>query len=74
MDHSKHFPEKRILELKKEVGKNIFSDTLLRMLVFEHFYLFLRPHFIRQKVCQALGIKPGPKMLVGSIQRKRKRK
>jgi len=72
MDHSPQFPEKRVLELKKKVGKNIFGETLLRMLVADHFYLFLRSYRVRQRVCQKLGIKPTKKMLTGSAQTKRK--
>jgi hypothetical protein len=72
MDHSFQFPEKRVFELKKNVEKNIFAETLLRMLVADHFYMFLRSYKVRQRVCEKLGIKPKKKMLTGSAQTKRK--
>ena len=56
LDHFRRFPEKRILNLIKEVGDDVFGLTLLRMLVAEHFYLFERPYKTRQSISQKLGI------------------
>jgi hypothetical protein len=56
LDHCGSFPEGRILELLKEVKKDIFGFTLLRILVVEHFRMFPRPYTIRQSICKKLGI------------------
>lgn len=56
LDHFRGFPEKRALELLKEVKDDVFGLTLLRILVAEHFYLFPRPYRTRQSICQKLGI------------------
>lgn len=56
LDHCKDFPEKRILELVKEVKKDPFGLTLLRILVAEHFRMFPRSYRIRQSICDKLGI------------------
>ncbi len=74
MDHSQQFPEKRVIELKRNLEKNVFGQTLLRMLVVEHFYLFPRPYQLQQRVCAQLGIKPSKQMLLGSSERKRKQR
>jgi hypothetical protein len=56
LDHCQPFPEKRILDLLKEVKNDVFGETLLRILVAEHFYLFPRPYRMRQSICQKLRI------------------
>ena len=72
MDHSQQFPEKRVFDLWKTLEKNIFGQTLLKMLVVNHFYLFPRPYWLQQRVCAQLGIKPSKQMLLGFPERKRK--
>lgn len=70
LDHCRTFPEKRIVDLSKEVGDDVFGITLLRMLVAEHFYLFERPYQVRQSICQKLGIsykKTHRPALIGSV-------
>jgi predicted phosphodiesterase len=72
LDHDRYFPEKRVMELKKSLRKNIFGETLLRILVADHFYLFPRPFDLRQRVCALLGITPQSqkKMLLSGPRRK----
>ena len=73
MDHAQQFPEKRVFELRKALDKNVFGQTLLRMLVVDHLYLFPRPYKLQQRLCSTLEIKPSKQMIVGSPQRKRKK-
>lgn len=70
LDHERNFPEKRVLELKNAIKKNLFGETLLRLLVVDHFYLFPRPFRVRQRVCSQLGIAPQKKMLMTGATRK----
>ncbi len=72
LDHCKTFPEKKVKELKEKSVKNIFAETLLRLMVADHFYLFPRPQQVRQRVCALLGMKQSPKMLVADAARKKK--
>jgi 3',5'-cyclic AMP phosphodiesterase CpdA len=56
LDHFGSFPTKRILDLSKEVQKDAFGLTLLRILVAEHFRMFPRSYRIQQSICAKLGI------------------
>jgi hypothetical protein len=73
MDHARQFPEKRVFDLMKRLKSNIFGQTLLRMLVVDHLYLFPRPYQLQQKLCARLGIKPNKQMITGSAERKQKK-
>lgn len=72
MDHSRSFPEKRVLDLYKRLDNNIFGQTLIRVMVANHFYMFPRSYKLRQSICQKLGIVQNPKMLPGTTEKKRR--
>jgi len=73
MDHSHAFPEKRVLDLHTKLEGNIFGQTLLSLLVANHFYMFPRSYKLRQRICQKLGIAQTPKMLPGTAEKKRRK-
>jgi predicted phosphodiesterase len=72
LDHCKVFPEKKIKELKESTHRNLFAQTLLRVMVADHFYLFPRPQRVRQRICDLLGMRQQTKMLVAGTTRKRR--
>jgi predicted MPP superfamily phosphohydrolase len=73
MDHSYAFPEKRVLDLHRRLDNNVFGQTLLRVLVANHFYMFPRSYKLRQRICEKLGIVQTPKMLLGTSEKKRRK-
>jgi hypothetical protein len=70
MDHGTQFPEKRVLDINKRLAGNQFAQSLLRMMVANHFYLFPRNHRVRQRICEKLGIVQSKKMLIGRSEGK----
>lgn len=72
LDHCKAFPEKKVKELHEDSRDHVFAQTLLRVMVADHFYMFHRPHQVRQHVCAMLGMKHTPKMLAAGSTRKRR--
>lgn len=73
IDHARHFPDCKIIELSKQLRKKWFAHCILQYLVVEHLYLFDVDFRIKQRLCQALGIAykrmqstdPSRKMLTG---------
>jgi hypothetical protein len=72
LDHSAHFPEKKVLDAQHSLAGNLFGETLLRKMVADHFYMFPRSYQTRQRMCTKLGIEPSPRMMIGTSERKRK--
>lgn len=62
LDHCKSFPTNRVVDLHRDVHKDVFGLTLLRMLVAEHFYFYERPYRTRQSISSKIGLRfrPGP--------------
>jgi len=63
MDHIQPFPERQVFDLYNKLKDNVFGQTLLRILVANHFYIFPEPRESRQRVCQRLKIAQTKKML-----------
>jgi hypothetical protein len=60
LNHFDTFPESVVLGLEERTRKKPFARTLLRLAVWQHFYLYRENYKIRQRVCDKLEIKlPG---------------
>lgn len=57
LDHYRAFPEKRVMKFFHSLKNSIFGETLLRLLVADHFYMFPRKYKLRQRICEKIGIK-----------------
>lgn len=69
LERPKRFPKDAALRLYRDMGKNHFSASLVRILVAHHMYLYVVPIQDRQAVCQKLDIK----LLPSVMDRSRKR-
>lgn len=56
LNHFQAFPESRVLELEERTRKKHFSNTLLHLAVWEHFFLYRENYKVKQRVCAKLGI------------------
>jgi hypothetical protein len=67
LDHYRSFPERETLTLAGTLCKNVFTFSVLRDLVWNHFYIFHADYQIRQRISEKLRISPtGQKKLIGS--------
>ncbi len=69
LERPRRFPKDDALKLYKEMSKNHFSASLVRILVAHHMYLYVVPVQDRQAVCEKLDIK----LLPSVMDRSRKR-
>jgi hypothetical protein len=69
LERPKHFPRDAALKLYRDLGKNHFSASLVRMLVAHHMYLYVVPIQDRQSVCEKMNIT----LLPSVMDRSRKR-
>lgn len=69
LENPKHFPKDVALKLYREMGKNHFSASLVRILVAHHMYLFVVPIQDRQAVCDKMDIKLLPTVMDRSRKR-----
>jgi hypothetical protein len=70
LDHFVDFPRNEVLDLYKDVEKNLFTKAILRTLVRDRFYLFTENRTLRQSICDRLSIKINdPKMIEGKNKR-----
>jgi hypothetical protein len=63
LDHLSGFPRKELFRLADQLSKNFFSLTVLKRLVWYHFYLYDVDFKIKQAVSDKLGMTPQPQML-----------
>lgn len=74
LEHASKFPKNEVLSLSNNtsVRKSVFSSSLLRRIVWHHFYLFETNFQVRQEVCKKIGIRETAAMLPsrsGSVQK-----
>jgi hypothetical protein len=69
LERPKNFPRDAALKLFRDLGKNRFSASLVRMLVAHHIYLYVVPVQDRQAICAKMQIK----LLPSVMDRSRKR-
>ena len=69
LERPKGFPKDAALKLYRELSKNGFSASLVRILVVHHMYLYVVPYNERQAVCEKMSIK----LLPSVMDRTRKR-
>jgi hypothetical protein len=63
LDRPGEFPKKLAIDMHSELRKNLFSQTLVRVLVTHHLYLFNVPYEVRQAMRDRLHIDPPKKTL-----------
>ena len=51
IDQAAHFPDRKIIQLAKDINKQWFPLQILKRIVALHLYLFEVPHDQRQRVC-----------------------
>lgn len=56
LDHIKGFPKNEAISLAEESKRNPFTLTLLKILVWHHFYLYKEDYRLKQAVCEKLNI------------------
>lgn len=56
LDHYRHLPQAQIKGAAKDFASNQFAMSLMRYLVWHHFYLYPVDYKLKQEVCERLGI------------------
>lgn len=69
LERPRRFPKDTALKLYREMARNHFSASLVRILVAHHMYLYVVPIQDRQAVCEKMNIK----LLPSVMDRSRKR-
>lgn len=63
LDHYNTFPESEIREVAKSIHKQVFPRSVLRALVWLHYYLYpTRDHGQKQSICALLDISVRPRL------------
>lgn len=64
LDHFQSFPTDEVFHLHAKLENHLFTDTILRRMVCDYFYLYEADYKLRQRVCAKLDIQANiPKML-----------
>jgi hypothetical protein len=63
LERPRRFPKDTAIKLYREMGKNHFSASLVRILVAHHMYLYVVPIQDRQAVCDKMDIKLLPSVM-----------
>jgi hypothetical protein len=65
LDHFRAFPQEKVRELHRLVGKNVFVRDVLNDLIIAHFMRFEVDRRVRQSVAALLGFRASHPLLVG---------
>lgn len=63
LDRPGRFPKDEALKLYRELAKNPFAQSVVRMLIAHHLYMYTVPYNERQSVCSQTAIKLLPSVL-----------
>ena len=71
LDYSEHLPfteAVRLYQSAKKKKKNLLLETLVRHIVWQHLYLYPVSYQTKERICDALRIKKGARLLKSQVK------